>query len=142
MGPRFSGSCSKCQGSKRNVRSPSHPHLPSFLQLISFSCFTCSPNTCLCSQERSITVCFPPSRWVGYMYPGYRGRQFIFERGDFKHWNDWEAPAPQIQSVRRVRDMQWHKRGCFIVPDPAPAPGPEPDPAPAPPAPPATAGAS
>lgn len=84
----------------------------------------------------------PSSRWVGYMYPGYRGRQFVFERGDFKHWNDWEAPAPQIQSVRRVRDMQWHKRGCFIVPDPAPAPGPDPDPAPAPPAPPATAGAS
>lgn len=84
------------------------------------------------------------SRWVGYLYPGYRGRQFIFEQGDFKHWNDWEAPDPQIQSLRRVRDMQWHKKGCFIVPDPAPmpGPGPVPDPAPVPPGPPATAGAS
>ncbi|XP_032372708.1 beta-crystallin B3 isoform X1 [Etheostoma spectabile] len=95
-------------------------------------------------QDRVASVKALNGTWVGYMYPGYRGRQFIFERGDFKHWNDWEAPAPQIQSVRRVRDMQWHKRGCFTVPDPAPAPGPgpDPDPAPAPPAPPATAGAS
>uniref|UniRef100_A0A8C9RT59 Beta-crystallin B3 n=1 Tax=Scleropages formosus TaxID=113540 RepID=A0A8C9RT59_SCLFO len=51
--------------------------------------------------------------WVAYMYPGYRGRQFVFEQGDYKHWNDWEASTPQIQSIRRVRDMQWHKRGCF-----------------------------
>ncbi|XP_056889409.1 beta-crystallin B3-like [Takifugu flavidus] len=80
--------------------------------------------------------------WVGYLYPGYRGRQFIFEQGDFKHWNDWEAPDPQIQSLRRVRDMQWHKKGCFIDPAPMPGPGPVPDPAPVPPGPPATAGAS
>ncbi|KAI7813209.1 beta-crystallin B3 [Triplophysa rosa] len=62
--------------------------------------------------------------WVGYMYPGYRGRQFVFEHGEFKHWNDWGATEPQLQSVRQVRDMQWHKRGCFIVPDPAPKPRP------------------
>lgn len=66
------------------------------------------------------------------MYPGYRGRQYVFEQGDFKHWNDWGATAPQIQSVRRVRDMQWHKRGCYIAPAPAPAPAPGPAPAPAP----------
>uniref|UniRef100_A0A8C7XG01 Beta-crystallin B3 n=1 Tax=Oryzias sinensis TaxID=183150 RepID=A0A8C7XG01_9TELE len=45
--------------------------------------------------------------WVGYTYPGYRGHQYVFEHGDFKHWNDWGASEPQIQSVRRVRDMQW-----------------------------------
>ncbi|KAK6319405.1 hypothetical protein J4Q44_G00106160 [Coregonus suidteri] len=61
-----------------------------------------------------------PSLWVGYMFPGYRGHQYIFEHGDYKHWNDWGASAPQIQSVRRVRDMQWHKRGCFIAPTPTP----------------------
>ncbi|CAB1321805.1 unnamed protein product [Coregonus sp. 'balchen'] len=83
-----------------------------------------------------------PSLWVGYMYPGYRGRQYVFERGDFKHWNDWDSPAPQIQSVRRVRDMQWHKRGCFTIPAPTPDPAPAPTPAPEPPAPPAAAGAS
>uniref|UniRef100_UPI0037E884AC beta-crystallin B3-like n=1 Tax=Semicossyphus pulcher TaxID=241346 RepID=UPI0037E884AC len=77
--------------------------------------------------------------WVGYTYPGYRGRQYVFEHGDFKHWNDWGATAPQIQSVRRVRDMQWHKRGCYIAPaptppnpDPAPIPNPSPDPQPKP----------
>ncbi|XP_033990928.1 beta-crystallin B3 isoform X1 [Trematomus bernacchii] len=75
--------------------------------------------------------------WVGYMYPGYRGHQYVFEHGDFKHWNDWGANAPQIQSVRRVRDMQWHKRGCYIAttptpPNPAPAPAPNPNPTPKP----------
>ncbi|XP_051931768.1 beta-crystallin B3-like [Hippocampus zosterae] len=70
--------------------------------------------------------------WVGYMYPGYRGRQYVFEHGDFKHWNDWGATAPQIQSVRRVRDMQWHKRGCFIATTPNPNPNSKPKPTPNP----------
>uniref|UniRef100_A0A665TEP3 Beta-crystallin B3 n=1 Tax=Echeneis naucrates TaxID=173247 RepID=A0A665TEP3_ECHNA len=79
--------------------------------------------------------------WVGYTYPGYRGSQYVLEHGDFKHWNDWGATAPQIQSVRRVRDMQWHKKGCYIapaptppnpVPDPDPKPNPNPKPTPAP----------
>ncbi|KAJ7994099.1 hypothetical protein DPEC_G00262410 [Dallia pectoralis] len=86
-------------------------------------------------QDRVASVKVVNGTWVGYMYPGYRGRQYVFECGDFKHWNDWDSPAPQIQSVRRVRDMQWHKRGCFIIPAPAPAPIPEP------PGPPAAAGA-
>ncbi|XP_051524813.1 beta-crystallin B3 [Myxocyprinus asiaticus] len=88
--------------------------------------------------------------WVGYMYPGYRGRQFVFEHGEYKHWNDWGASEPQLQSVRRVRDMQWHKQGCFNIPDPAPNPNPNPkpnpnpnpNPAPDPPAPSTTADSS
>uniref|UniRef100_A0A673YG19 Beta-crystallin B3 n=1 Tax=Salmo trutta TaxID=8032 RepID=A0A673YG19_SALTR len=67
-------------------------------------------------QDRVASVKALNGTWVGYVYPGYRGRQYVFERGDFKHWNDWDSPAPQIQSVRRVRDMQWHKRGCFTIP--------------------------
>ncbi|KAL0978199.1 hypothetical protein UPYG_G00167380 [Umbra pygmaea] len=66
--------------------------------------------------------------WVGYMFPGYRGRQYVFEHGDYKHWNDWGATLPQIQSVRRVRDMQWHKSGCFTNPSPTPPPNPTPPP--------------
>ncbi|XP_035641343.1 beta-crystallin B3-like [Oncorhynchus keta] len=95
-------------------------------------------------QDRVASVKALNGTWVGYMYPGYRGCQYVFECGDFKHWNDWDAPAPQIQSVRRVRDMQWHKRGCFTVPAPSPdpAPAPAPAPAPVPPAPPAASGAS
>uniref|UniRef100_A0A8C5G2G8 Beta-crystallin B3 n=1 Tax=Gouania willdenowi TaxID=441366 RepID=A0A8C5G2G8_GOUWI len=65
-------------------------------------------------QDRVASVKAVSGTWVGYIYPGYRGRQYVFEHGDFKHWNDWGASAPQIQSVRRVRDMQWHKRGCYI----------------------------
>lgn len=52
-------------------------------------------------------------RWVGYEYPGYRGRQYVFERGEYQHWNEWDASQPQIQAVRRVRDQQWHQQGCF-----------------------------
>uniref|UniRef100_A0A671TW95 Beta-crystallin B3 n=1 Tax=Sparus aurata TaxID=8175 RepID=A0A671TW95_SPAAU len=65
-------------------------------------------------QDRVASAKVINGTWVGYMYPGYRGRQYVFEQGEFKHWNDWGATAPQIQSVRRVRDMQWHKRGCYI----------------------------
>lgn len=53
------------------------------------------------------------SRWVGYQYPGYRGYQYLFECGDYRHYNEFSAFQPQIQSMRRVRDMQFHQRGCF-----------------------------
>lgn len=56
--------------------------------------------------------CFPPS-WVGYQYPGYRGDQYLLEPGDFRHWNEWGAFQPQMQAVRRHRDRQWHREGCF-----------------------------
>lgn len=71
----------------------------------------------------------PPPQVGCIPVPRLQGRQLVFERGDFQHWKDWEAAGPQIQSLRRVRDMRWHKT-------------PGPDPAPAPPAPPATAGTS
>lgn len=53
--------------------------------------------------------------WVGYQYPGYRGYQYLLEPGDFRHWNEWGAFQPQMQSVRRLRDRQWHHEGCFPV---------------------------
>ncbi|MBN3282571.1 CRBB3 protein, partial [Polyodon spathula] len=77
-------------------------------------------------QDRVASVKSLNGTWVGYMYPGYRGRQFVFQKGEFKHWNDWDANLPQIQSIRRVRDMQWHKQGCFQVPADPPAPTPIP----------------
>lgn len=55
-----------------------------------------------------------PRRWVGYEFPGYRGRQYVLERGEYRHWNEWDANQPQLQSVRRIRDQKWHKRGCFL----------------------------
>lgn len=55
--------------------------------------------------------------WVGYQYPGYRGYQYLFETGDFRHWNEWSAFQPQIQSIRRIRDMQWDQKGTFVTPD-------------------------
>ncbi|XP_066466078.1 beta-crystallin B1 [Tiliqua scincoides] len=63
------------------------------------------------------SVKVPSGIWVGYQYPGYRGYQYLFERGDFGHWNEWSAFQPQIQSIRRVRDMQWGPRGRFFTPE-------------------------
>ncbi len=71
-------------------------------------------------------------RWVGYSTLATAAVSFVFEHGEYKHWNDWGAPEPQLQSVRRVRDMQWHKQGCFPIPVPIPIPIPDPAPKPKP----------
>ncbi|KAG5849627.1 hypothetical protein ANANG_G00112940 [Anguilla anguilla] len=43
------------------------------------------------------------------------GTQYLLEKGDFRHFNEYGAPCPQFQSVRRVRDMQWHPHGCYTM---------------------------
>ncbi|XP_035803351.1 crystallin, beta B1, like 2 [Amphiprion ocellaris] len=53
--------------------------------------------------------------WVGYQFPGYRGSQFLLEKGEFRHFNEFGARCPQMQSIRRIRDMQWHPHGCYTV---------------------------
>ncbi|XP_074057052.1 beta-crystallin B3 [Macrotis lagotis] len=65
-------------------------------------------------QDRVASIRVINGTWVGYEFPGYRGRQYVFERGEYCHWNEWDANQPQIQSVRRIRDRKWHKRGCFL----------------------------
>ncbi|XP_008847224.1 beta-crystallin B3 [Nannospalax galili] len=52
--------------------------------------------------------------WVGYEFPGYRGSQYMFERGEYCRWNEWDANQPQLQSVCLIRDQKWHKWGCFL----------------------------
>ncbi|KPP72638.1 beta-crystallin B1-like [Scleropages formosus] len=64
-----------------------------------------------CDRVGSVRV--PGGAWVGYQYPGYRGYQYLFECGEYRHYNEFCAFQPQIQSMRRVRDMQFHQRGCF-----------------------------
>ncbi|XP_064416356.1 beta-crystallin B1-like [Latimeria chalumnae] len=63
--------------------------------------------------DRVGSVSVPCGTWVGYQYPGYRGYQYLFEKGEYHHWNDWNARHPQMQSMRRIRDMQWHQHGCY-----------------------------
>ena len=53
--------------------------------------------------------------WVGYQFPGYRGSQYLLEKGEFRHFNQYGARHPQFQSVRRIRDMQWHQQGCYTM---------------------------
>ncbi|XP_013373138.1 PREDICTED: beta-crystallin B2, partial [Chinchilla lanigera] len=64
-------------------------------------------------QEKVSSVRVQSGTWVGYQYPGYRGLQYLLEKGDYKDSSDFGAPHPQVQSVRRIRDMQWHQRGTF-----------------------------
>ncbi|XP_053727896.1 beta-crystallin B2 [Synchiropus splendidus] len=64
-------------------------------------------------QEKVSSVRVQCGTWVGYQYPGYRGNQYLFEKGEYKDVADFGAQIPQIQSVRRIRDMQWHQRGTF-----------------------------
>ncbi|XP_062822652.1 beta-crystallin B2 [Anolis carolinensis] len=64
-------------------------------------------------QEKVSSVRVQSGTWVGYQYPGYRGYQYLFEKGDYKDSADFGAQQPQVQSVRRIRDMQWHQRGAF-----------------------------
>uniref|UniRef100_A0A8D0L5B6 Beta-crystallin B1 n=1 Tax=Sphenodon punctatus TaxID=8508 RepID=A0A8D0L5B6_SPHPU len=68
-----------------------------------------------CDRVGSVKV--PSGTWVGYQYPGYRGYQYLFENGDFRHWNEWSAFQPQIQSIRRIRDMRWDQKGCCLFPE-------------------------
>ncbi|XP_028680142.1 beta-crystallin B2 [Erpetoichthys calabaricus] len=64
-------------------------------------------------QEKVSSVRVQSGTWVGYQYPGYRGYQYLFEKGEYKDSSEFGAQHPQIQSVRRIRDMQWHQRGAF-----------------------------
>ncbi|XP_032902164.1 beta-crystallin B1-like isoform X1 [Amblyraja radiata] len=64
-------------------------------------------------QDRVASIKVNGGTWVGYEYPGYRGYQYVLECGPYKHWNEWGAKQPLIQSIRRVKDQQWYKRGCF-----------------------------
>ncbi|EPY80347.1 hypothetical protein CB1_000841010 [Camelus ferus] len=66
-----------------------------------------------CDRVGSVKV--SSGTWVGYQYPGYRGYQYLLEPGEFRHWNEWGAFQPQMQAVRRLRDRQWHREGCFPV---------------------------
>ncbi|KPP66663.1 hypothetical protein Z043_114806 [Scleropages formosus] len=66
-------------------------------------------------QDRVCSIQVSGGTWVGYQYPGYRGYQYLLECGAYQHWNDWGARHPQIQSIRRMKDMQSHRRGCFEV---------------------------
>ncbi|KAF4082141.1 hypothetical protein AMELA_G00148210 [Ameiurus melas] len=66
-----------------------------------------------CDRVGSVRV--PGGAWVGYQYPGYRGYQYLFECGDYRHYNEFCAFQPHIQSIRRVRDMQFHHRGSFSL---------------------------
>ncbi|XP_017537661.1 beta-crystallin B2 [Pygocentrus nattereri] len=64
-------------------------------------------------QEKVSSVRVQNGTWVAYQYPGYRGYQYLFEKGEYKECAEFGAQLPQIQSVRRIRDMQWHQRGAF-----------------------------
>ncbi|XP_069788943.1 beta-crystallin B2-like [Narcine bancroftii] len=64
-------------------------------------------------QEKVSSIRVLNGTWVGYQYPGYRGYQYLLEKKEYKDHSEFGAQQSQIQSVRRIRDMQWHQRGVF-----------------------------
>ncbi|XP_060106168.1 beta-crystallin B1-like [Heteronotia binoei] len=68
-----------------------------------------------CGHIGSVKV--PSGTWVGYQYPGYRGYQYLLERGDFGHWNEWLAFQPQMQAIRRIRDTCWEHKDHDLPPE-------------------------
>ncbi|XP_023700179.1 crystallin, beta B1, like 3 isoform X2 [Paramormyrops kingsleyae] len=66
-------------------------------------------------QDRVASIQVTGGVWVGYQYPGYRGYQYVLERGTYPHWNNWGARHPQIQSIRRAKDSQTYHRGRFTM---------------------------
>ncbi|KAL2092303.1 hypothetical protein ACEWY4_012101 [Coilia grayii] len=67
--------------------------------------------------EKVCSVRVQSGTWVGYQYPGYRGFQYLFEKGEYKEGSEFGAQQTQIQSVRRIRDLQWHQIGVFQSPN-------------------------
>lgn len=53
-------------------------------------------------------MCFLPSvcRWVGFEHAGFRGQQYVLERGEYPSWDAWSGntayPAERLTSFRPV----------------------------------------
>uniref|UniRef100_A0AAV2MTT5 Beta/gamma crystallin 'Greek key' domain-containing protein n=1 Tax=Knipowitschia caucasica TaxID=637954 RepID=A0AAV2MTT5_KNICA len=47
-------------------------------------------------QEKVSSVRVQSGTWVGYQYPGYRGYQYLFEKGEYKDSTEFGAQIPQI----------------------------------------------
>ncbi|XP_016093576.1 gamma-crystallin M2-like [Sinocyclocheilus grahami] len=43
--------------------------------------------------------------WVFYEHPNFRGRQYLLERGEYRHFTDWSAMHPTVGSIRRVQEF-------------------------------------
>lgn len=78
-------------------------------------CFYFCGNISIFFETESFLSLSPLLSWVGYQFPGYRGSQYLLEKGEFKHFNEFGARCPQMQSIRRIRDMQWHPHGCYTT---------------------------
>ena len=76
-------------------------------------CFYFGGNVCIPALKRNLSSLWPLLSWVGYQFPGYRGSQYLLEKGEFRHFNEFGARCPQMQSIRRIRDRQWHPHGCY-----------------------------
>lgn len=92
-------------------------YLPRTTPDLSFPFISClySPSPYPCISFSLSPLSFSAISFVGYQFPGYRGSQYLLEKGEFRHFNEYGARCPQFQSVRRIRDMQWHQEGCYTM---------------------------
>jgi len=40
--------------------------------------------------------------WVGYSAPGFEGRQYLLEEGEYADFTDWGGLEDRLQSIRPV----------------------------------------
>ncbi|XP_043920851.1 uncharacterized protein LOC122796436 isoform X2 [Protopterus annectens] len=40
--------------------------------------------------------------WVGYELPGFEGRQYVLEEGEYREWIEWGGINPQLQSLQPI----------------------------------------
>ncbi|KAF1388949.1 hypothetical protein PFLUV_G00068230 [Perca fluviatilis] len=64
-------------------------------------------------QEKVSSVRVQSGTWVGYQYPGYRGYQYLFEKGEYKDSTEFGAQIPQIQSCTSSPHSRFGPR--FVV---------------------------
>ncbi|XP_067112542.1 gamma-crystallin M2-like [Osmerus mordax] len=43
--------------------------------------------------------------WVFYELPSYRGRQYLLEKAEYRHFTEWGAMLPKVGSFRRIQDF-------------------------------------
>ena len=43
--------------------------------------------------------------WVFFEHPNFSGRQYLLEKGEYRHHSEWGAPKATVGSIRRIMEQ-------------------------------------
>ncbi|XP_072253752.1 gamma-crystallin S-1-like [Leuresthes tenuis] len=43
--------------------------------------------------------------WVFFEHPNFSGRQYLLEKGEYRHYSEWGAPKATVGSIRRITEQ-------------------------------------